>query len=246
MQDILKKRFIMVLGLFIILSLITCVNGPNNKSSVLLITGGHDFDTSEFFQLFESLSEYKVDTLTQPFANNFIESGKADNYDILVFYDSWQTISDSCKEAYMDLTDLGKGFLFLHHSLVSYQEWDEFSKIRGGRYPKSNPPDSLNDGRYKHDLDLLVNIVDSSNFITKGMKDFTIHDEGYSNINVEEGVNPILKTSNPYCAEFLGWTNTYSNSKIVYLMGGHDRLAYGNESYKRLIRNSLRYLSGKE
>jgi hypothetical protein len=73
-----------------------------------------------------------------------------------------------------------------------------------------------------------------------------IHDEGYSNIRVSEGVAPILKTDHPDCAEVFGWTNHYNNSKIVYLMGGHDRMAYENENYKELIRNSLRYLTGSK
>jgi type 1 glutamine amidotransferase len=247
MQVILKNRILNAFGGFLILILLlSCVNGNVKKPRVLLITGGHDFETIEFFNLFESLSDFNVDTLSQPYANQYIGSRKARAYDVLVFYDSWQTISDAEKEAYLDLTDRGKGFLFLHHSLVSYQEWDEFSKIRGGRYHKSDPPDSLRNSWYKHDLDLLVNILDSANTITRGMKDFMIHDEGYGNIMVLDGVTPLLKTKDPGCAEIIAWTNKYKNSKVVYLMGGHDKFAYENENYIKLVRNSLNYLIRKD
>lgn len=243
MQVISKKRILYAFGLLLILNLLLfCDSKEHSKAQILLITGGHDFDSTEFFGLFGTFSEFVIDTLSQPYANNLIVSGKASKYAALVFYDSWQTISEAEKKAYLNLTKLGTGFLFLHHSLVSYQEWDEFTKIRGGRYPKSNPPDSLNDGRYRHDIDLMVSIVDSIHSITRGMKDFMIHDEGYSNIVVNDGVTPLLKTNHPDCAGLIAWTNNYNNSKVVYLMGGHDRYAFENENYKRLIGNSLNYL----
>ena len=246
MQDILKNRILHLAGgIIILIFIVSCGTGINQKPRVLLITGGHSYDTSEFFTLFESFDEYHIDTLSQPAANLFIGSGKAEKYDILVFYDYWQQISEAEKEAYLELTKQGKGFLFLHHSLVSYLSWEDFSKIRGGKYPKSNPPDTINDGRYRHDIDIQIQIQDTTHFITKGMNDFTIHDEGYSNVIFFEGITPLLKTNHPDCAENFAWTNQYNNSKVVYLMGGHDKQAYVNESYQDLIKNSLAYLSGK-
>jgi type 1 glutamine amidotransferase len=247
MQVILKNRILNIFGLILIVNLIfSCTGKLTSKPRILLITGGHDFDTTEFFNLIESLSEFTIDTMSQPKANHFIASGGALKYDALIFYDMWQSINDEEKKAYINLTDHGKGFLFLHHSLVSYQEWDEFSVMRGGKYVIANPPDSLIDSNYRHDIDLYINIQDTSNRITPGMKDFIIHDEGYSNIIVNDDVVPLLKTSHKDCSELVAWTKKYHNSEIVYLMGGHDRLAYKNENYKNLIRNSLNYLTEKK
>jgi type 1 glutamine amidotransferase len=246
MQVIIKKTNLIIPAIILILALITgCAEGFNKKPRILLITGGHDFDTASFYNLFTSMKEFEVDTLSQPFANTMIESGKAKDYDVFVFYDSWQAISSKEKVAYLDLTGRKKGFLFLHHSLVSYQEWNDFSRLKGGRYHKSDPPDSILNSAYRHDLDLVINIVDTIHPITRGMKPFVLHDEGYSNIIVNPGVTPLLKTNNPHCSEIFGWTNKFNNSKVVYLMGGHDHSAYENENYKILIRNSLNYLSDK-
>jgi len=246
MQDILKIRILNGLGILTLLILMfSCGQEKLSKPHVLLITGGHNFDTVEFFRLFETFAGFEIDTLSQPAANQLIGSGEAERYDIFVFYDYWQTISDEEKEGYLQLTKQGKGFLFLHHSLVSYLAWEEFSKIRGGKYPISIPPDSINDGKYMHDIDLLIKIQDTGHSITADMKDFWIHDEGYSNTQVHDGVTPLLKTSHPNCAELFAWTNRYNNSKIVYLMGGHDKLAYENENYQTLVRNSMTYLADK-
>ena len=167
---------------------------------------------------------------------------KRKNTMLWFFYDFWQTISEAEKNAYLELTESGKDLLFLHHSLVSFTSWTEFSKIRGGPYPVSNPPYSVNEGHYRHDIDLLINIYDKNHPVTSGIGDFMIHDEGYSNIRIEDGITPLLKTSHPDCAEMFGWTLTYNNSKVVYLMGGHDKQAYTNENYKKLIRNSLNFI----
>jgi len=248
MQSIIKTRILKVpFLLFIAVSfVISCGRTVPSKPKVLLITGGHGYDTTEFFQLFESFPEFTIDTLSQPYANQFIADGKAMEYDALVFYDYWQTITDAEKKAYIDLTQKGTGFLFLHHSLVSYLDWEEFSKIRGGKYPKSTPPDSSKDGNYRHDIDIPLSIADSRHEITRGIEDFIIHDEGYNNIKVNEGITPVLLADHPDCAELFSWTNRYNNSEIVYLMGGHDRLAYENENYKKLIRNSLVYLTKRK
>jgi uncharacterized protein len=247
MQVTLKNRILNIIGLILILNLFfSCTGILNSKPRILLITGGHDFDSAEFFNLFESLNEFTIDTMSQPNANHFIASGGALKYDALIFYDMWQDINNDEKTAYTNLTDQGKGLLFLHHSLVSYQDWDEFSVIRGGKYVINDPPDSLIDSNYRHDIDLYINILDTSNMITSGMNDFVIHDEGYSNIIVNEDVVPLLKTIHKDCSEQVAWTKKYHKSKIVYLMGGHDRLAYANENYKRLIRNSLNYLVEKK
>ena len=75
----------------------------------------------------------------QPEANRNIANGKADDFDLLVFYDMWQQISDSEKQAYLNLTLKGKPMLFLHHSIVSYQNWPQFEQIVGGRYVLEAP-----------------------------------------------------------------------------------------------------------
>jgi type 1 glutamine amidotransferase len=243
MQVILKNRILKTFGLILIVNLIlSCTVKLNSKPQLLLITGGHDFDTNEFYSLFEALSEFTIDTVSQPYANSFIASGGALKYDALIFYDMWQSINDDEKKAYVNLTDQGKGFLFLHHSLVSYQDWDEFSVIRGGKYLISDPPDSLLDSGYRHDIDLFLTIQDTTNEITGAMNNFMIHDEGYSNILVNKDVTTLLKTSHKDCSEQFAWTKKYHNSGVVYLMGGHDKYAYSNENYKKLIRNSLNYL----
>jgi len=74
--------------------------------------------------------------------------------------------------------------------------------------------------------------------------DFNILDEGYSNIMILPGVKKLLETIHPDCDRYVGWTHNVNNSRVVYLMGGHDKHAYKNESFSRLVENSLRWTAG--
>lgn len=95
---------------------------------------------------------------------------------------------------------------------------------------------------YAHDLDLSVHVLDPAHLVTLGMTDFEIHDEGYSNLELIPGITPLLSTLHPECNEIIAWTNQYSNSKIVYLIFGHDNKAYEDEDFGRLITNALVWL----
>ena len=58
----------------------------------LIITGGHDYDTARFFEMFESFEGLEYEESIQPKANLLIEDGRAEAYDILVFYDMYDSI----------------------------------------------------------------------------------------------------------------------------------------------------------
>ena len=222
--------------------------GTNGNSSlrILLFTGGHSFDKDAFFGMFFSLDNLSRDTLTQPFANQSLLSDSIDRYDVIVFYDMWQDISSGEKEAFLRLTEKGTGLLFLHHSLASYQEWDIFESIRGGKYYERGydyAKEKLSG--YRHDILMNVRITDPSHPVTLGMQDFEIHDEGYSNIGLFPGITPLLTTDHPDCSDTIAWTNYYNNSRIVYLLLGHDDNAYGNESFQELVLNAIEWTGRK-
>ncbi|MCF8381727.1 MAG: ThuA domain-containing protein [Bacteroidales bacterium] len=233
--------------LLVILSILLlnfCSSLHNPKKKVLVITGGHSFDTTDFFNFFMNLENYEVDSVSQPSANQLLGTVKGQSYDAYIFYDMWKKIEEEDKDAYLDLTEKGKGFLFLHHSIVSYQNWDEFQNIIGGRYvAKESTADTLLHSDFEHDIELNVEIIDPEHYITHGISSFIIHDEGYSNLTLTERIYPLLATVHPDCHSPIGWTNNYSNSRIVYLMFGHDKNAYANSDFRKLVYNSLEWIT---
>jgi uncharacterized protein len=212
---------------------------------IMLITGGHSFDTLQFFQLFDSLEGVNYTHFSQPEANQAITDNVADDFDVLVFYDMWRNIDEPAKAAYLDLTKLGKSFLFLHHSMVSYQNWPEFEILRGGSYIQNQDLPEEQQSTYRHDVWVDVEIVDPEHPVTQGMANFRLFDEVYGNYRVMPGVKPLLKTNHPESSPVIAWENKYNSSYIITLQPGHDKNAYKSENYRKLLVQSIKYLAGK-
>jgi len=210
------------------------------QNKILVVTGGHDFEQNAFFSMFDSFENIKYDWVVQPAGNELIQSDKVNSYNVIVFYDMFQEISDTQKAAYVDILSKGIGMVFLHHSLVSYQDWSEFQNIIGGKYLLNeieNQPKST----YKHDVLIDVNIVDKDHPITKNIKDFTIQDEVYGKYVVNKSVSPLLKTKHPESTDIIGWHHNYKNSRVVYLQSGHDQKAYEDRNFRKILFNAINW-----
>jgi len=223
--------------------LISCMD-MEKEIKVLVVAGGHGFDTLSFYKVFEEMEGIVFETAMQPAANMIIASTDAEKYDAFVFYDSWQQITDEEKLAYMGLTEKGKGLVFMHHSLVSYQNWPEFTSIIGGKYHlPGNGIDPEKLSGYKHDIWMRV-ITNRNHPVTKRVDDFDIFDEGYTNLQVLPTVTPLLTTENEFCHPIIGWAHQVQNSRVVYLLPGHASPGLHHPSYKQIILNAIRWSVG--
>lgn len=74
-----------------------------DKISVLVVSGGHGFEQQPFYEVFNSITSITYDTLVQPRANEVIASPEIQRYDVLVFYDMFDSISPAQQEAYVNL-----------------------------------------------------------------------------------------------------------------------------------------------
>jgi len=157
----------------------------------------------------------------------------------------WKSISDAEKSAYLKLTQEGKPFLFLHHSIASYQDWPEFEKILGGKYVEKGRGVPVEEqSNYEHDVWVYTK-VENVTPITRGLSEPRFFDEVYGNVRISEDVFPLLKTRHPKSMEIVAWENKYNNSKIIYLQPGHDYRTYQNEEYRKLLLQSIKFLAGK-
>jgi len=211
------------------------------QEKILIITGGHDFEETQFFEMFDSFKDVPYDWLVQPKGNELIESGVTNQYRAIVFYDMYQEISETQKASYIHALDKGQGMVFLHHSLVSYQDWPEFQQIIGGRYlltKTNNNPKST----YKHDVDINVHLVNKKHPISMGLDDFELLDEVYGNYIVNKNVTPLLTTDHPESTRTIGWCHKYRNARIVYLQSGHDHFAFENPNFRALLRNAINWV----
>jgi len=245
------KTFIKI-TVFIILSILTFSCSNNQKSAdqpvrVLLITGGHDFDKEPFYALINSLQGITVSEVKHPDALTMFRPENRHLYDVVLLYDMPNTISEQEKADFIDCLKEGKGLVVWHHAYCAYQDWPEYKNIAGGRYYERAWTDE--DGvehqqsRYKHDVDLRVNIADTEHQITKGITDFDIIDEAYRNCVVNQGVHILLTVDDPISVPSVAWTHNYENSKVVTLLLGHDNQAWSNPNFVKVLTQSILWVT---
>jgi len=195
--------------------------------------------------MFDSFKNLSYTEFVHPDARVQLGTIDLSSFDAVVFYDMPKTINDEEKNSYYRLLKAGKGLLFLHHSICAYQDWPEFESIVGGKYYEKKKDDNFGASSYQHDIDFNVQMVHPSNPVTKGMKDFVLHDEVYGNLEVLPEVYPLLSTNHPKSNKLIGWTLKKENSKIVFIQPGHDKNSYTKPNYRRLVRQAINYITVK-
>ncbi len=239
----MKKSILGFLSIIIFLTLPHCSNKPGDSAiKLLVVTGGHAYDTAEFVQMFRAMPGIVTEFGEKPgIWQKIRESGP---FDVLVFYDMYQEISEKEKEIFLDEFERGTGMVFLHHSLGSHQEWPGYAKLVGGKiYIEDYTVDTTLILDYYHDINLKVRVIDPDHPVTRGVGDYEVIDEGYVNTELVPGLKTLLETDHSKCDRYVGWTHEVGNSRVVYLMGGHDKRAFENESFSRILENAIRWTS---
>ena len=220
---------------------------------VLLVTGGHGFDRPALTAMLNAIdgirwTEAEYRGTERPDAAALLSGDGWKDYDVFVFYDMFQGLSQEGREGILALAQAGKGLVMLHHTLAAHQDWPEYKRLVGGKYITR---ETVEDGvtyrqsTYAHDMDMTVAVCDTSHPITFGMSPFTIRDETYKHFVVLPGVTPLLTTDHPRSEKVVGWTHLYRNSRVVYIQLGHDAHAYGHPAFATLVARSIRYTAGR-
>jgi hypothetical protein len=241
-KNSIMKRVIPLLALVLVLSSTAC----NKPVSLLVVIGGHSYDTVEFSEMLGELEGVSYDTVVHPEALPLLGSDRLDEYDVVAFYDFIPDMAPADSGVFLNIAEEGKPMLFLHHSICTFQHWDGYMEMVGGRYiMPAYSEDTAHWSDYKHDIDLSVQVLDPDHPVTSGVENFVIHDEGYSNLSVIPGTTPLLRTDHPDSFPLIGWTHQYGNSTIVYLMLGHDKMAYEHPGFRKLVQQSIHWLASE-
>ncbi len=238
-----------IIGLVMLLALIPqrCWAGEKyKKRTVLIITGGHDFERDAFFRMFKSFGNVSYEEREHPLSEDAYTAEWCKRFDAVVFYDMHQEISPEQKSAFRQMTNRGMGLVFLHHSLAGYQAWPDFEKIIGGKYlleAESRGGVMAPASLYRHDVEVRVRIADPRHAVTQGLEEFTLQDEIYGGYLTQPGIHPLINTDHAESTPIIGWTNQYGKAKIVYLQPGHDHHAFEHPSYRQLVRQAIEWAS---
>lgn len=220
---------------------------PLDPIKVVVVTGGHDFEHDPFLALFEGYGDIRPVEFVLKDHSELFEDISGWDYDVMVLYNMTQNISEKRKENFKTLLSKGIGLVALHHNEGAFNTWDDYRKIIGARYPlKPQDIDGVHfeTGIYEHDVDMNIKVVDREHPITRGLGDFTIHDEAYKGLWFAKDNHVLLTTDNPKNDPPVCWVRPSSN-RVVFLQLGHDGKAYANPSYRELIVRSIRWAGGR-
>jgi hypothetical protein len=216
----------------------------DEKLRVLIVTGGHDYEKASFETMFRSFEGMECQFVAHPKAHERFKSENAGQYDAVVLYDMWGSITPEAQKDFQTLFQNGKGLVALHHCLAGYQKWGEYKEIIGGMYHETKwvqngveKPAST----YKHDVHFTVQIADPTHPVTRGLKDFEIVDETYGGFEVLAKSKPLLTTTEPTSGKTVAWTSDYGKTHAVYIALGHDHQAYEKPHFRTLVRQAIRW-----
>jgi len=217
---------------------------------VAVLTGGHGFERKPFLDMFNSspFKEMKCTEIELKDHSEIFEDISNWDYDVIVMYNMTQNISKKRQENFKKLLDRGIGYVCLHHNMGAFQAWPEFKKIAGGKYytkPTKEGDKEIRGSTYKHDIDMDIKVADKSHPITRGLKDFKIHDEGYKYCGFEKDNHVLLTADHQDCDRTVAWVSKYRKAKICGIMLGHDGKAYENPSFRKLLSQAINWTAGR-
>jgi type 1 glutamine amidotransferase len=215
---------------------------------VLLTFGGHGFQQEPFFAMFDAMPGVKYTKAPLPESADMLKPGLEKEFDVIVMYDMVRKIEPAQQEAFIALLNQGIGLVSLHHNMGAHRDWPEFRKIIGGQFvlqPTEIDGKEHSKSTWAHGQDLHIKIADKEHPITKGLSEFDIHDETYGNYYTASDVSVLMTTDNPKNDPEIAWVKKYGNSRVFYLMLGHDNLAWKNPKFPEILGRGIRWAAGK-
>ena len=219
---------------------------PEPVYNVLIVTNDRGFDRVNFFRMFDEMPNVRYDTAVLMQDMDMLAPGLEKKYDIIISFDYNRSpdVTDEQRANFAKLIESGMPIIIKHHSLCGYRTWPLYREIVGGRYlheameidGKLHPASG-----YKYNLDIPIEIVDREHPITRGIENFVIRDEGYSNLYIREGIEVILRTNHPDVTPEVAWINRYGKGIVFAIALGHDRHAFENPNLRRILQQAIEW-----
>jgi len=171
-------------------------------TDVLVVTGGHPFESVPFFAVFDALDDVDWTAAGEP----------ANGHDVVVFYDMpglrftradppVELIEPTIDQRRMfhDLCAAGTGLVFLHHAIAGWPAWDGFAELVGARFhyrPASLDGVAYPDSGYRFDVTHTVEVLATDHPVCAGVgSSFELTDELYCSPVLTDRVTPLMRTT---------------------------------------------------
>jgi type 1 glutamine amidotransferase len=132
----------------------------------------------------------------------------------------------------------GLPLLVMHVAATAFPDEPAWEDIVGGRWVRGTTmhPDWA---------ESRVVVATDAHPITAGVRDFTIFDEMYSYLRVQDGIVPLAWHDYEGVRHPLLWAHQVGSARVVYYALGHNAQSYDAPAHATLLQNSARWLLGE-
>lgn len=239
-------RKILVLGClcFCVIGCLSC-NSDQEPLKVLVVTGTHNYNHPAFDTMIESFSGMECTIMEMgKDPGSLFESGDEFPYDAIVMYNYKQSLSPEHQQNLVEILNSGVGLTVLHHAIAGFPGWLDYENIIGATYVLKEQTRGTKHylrPTWKHGVDMNIKVEDPGHPITKGVEDFTIHDETYKAWVYHDGNHMLLSTENELSNTQIAWTRTKGNTHVFCIQLGHDEQTFENEHYRQLLKQGIKW-----
>jgi hypothetical protein len=141
---------------------------------------------------------------------------------------------------------MGKGLVVLHHALGDNNTWPWwYQQVTGGLLVLDNNSNGMKKTEVIKGLPMDVNPVGDHPILT-GVRPFHLEGEdAYRGMWQAPGVTPLLETSSSKSDKVIAWIGPSTTSRVVCIQPGASASTYRNPNYRRLVRNSILWSTGR-
>lgn len=145
---------------------------------------------------------------------------------------------DAAFERFGDWIDAGGPVLAVHTSANTFGNWPRWRQLLGGAWIP---------GRSGHPARSLATfeVVTAEHPVLRGIDQVRSDDERYSDLELDEGITPLLAHHTDGRTQVMAWVGPGSRgSRIIYDGLGHDASAYEAPDRQRLLAGEIGWLLG--
>ncbi|MEO6722045.1 MAG: ThuA domain-containing protein, partial [Ferruginibacter sp.] len=167
-----------------------------------------DILTKEYFK-----GGINISYTTDP---NDLNEANLKQYDGLIVYANYDTISASQEKALLGFVQSGKGFIPLHCASFCFRNSPEVVEMIGGQF-KSHRYDSFP-----------AVITHPEHPVMKGVPAFVTKDETYVHDKISKNVEVLSERVEGSHHEPYTWVRSYGQGRVFYTAYGHDDVTFNN------------------
>lgn len=183
---------------------------------------------NELTELLKELVEIKPSEDYFQLTKEFISE-----YDLCILYvDRWrQAVDESFIDGLLHFMKQGRSLLVIHNG-IALQSNERFLKLIGAEFT----------GHPEHTI-LKISTTQSGKKLFNYNESFDMDEEPYR-FKLEEGVEKeiILEYVHDDMVYPAGWCIHYGDSKVVYLMPGHELKSFQNANFREIIKKTVKSL----